>query len=401
MSANPAHLRIIQAQALLDEDADRAEHSALNDSGVDNLPPFPPIDAYAADPLAVDMRRDHGAAHKPVSTADTPTRAPAPLILRPLHEIVAEEREPEWLLHKIFEACVLAVLAGPRGTFKSFIALHWAILMAIAGHAGVILSGEGAGLDRRGAAWMRQHGKGLKLADLPLVALERPINLNLTAAMVSLTAAIAALPRRPAFIVIDTFSKFSAGLDENDNSEVATFLSGLSYHLREELGCSVLLVAHSGHSDDRRPRGASTLMANPDCEYIVSRAPGSMVVTVTRDRFKDAASMPPLAYEATVIDLGRNDRFGDPVTSLALIATEPESPKPKAGGRNQEKAVVALREWCRANPEATAISSIDVRAIFKTLGLDNKRRPEILNYLVAAKAITPSVGGFTIDRAML
>src|ERR1700738_183613 len=118
---------------------------------------------------------------------------PRPIILRHIREIVAERREPEWLIHKIIEKNVLAVIAGPRGTFKSFIALDWSMRMALNGHAGVILSGEGAGLDRRIAAWMNQHRDSTDLATLPLVALERPLNLTSIAEMVALCEAIKGL----------------------------------------------------------------------------------------------------------------------------------------------------------------------------------------------------------------
>ncbi len=40
-------------------------------------------------------------------------------------------------------------------------------------------------------------------------------------------------------------------------------------------------------------------MANPDAEYIVERPdPQGMTATVTRERFKDCAPLPPLAYRA-------------------------------------------------------------------------------------------------------
>jgi KaiC/GvpD/RAD55 family RecA-like ATPase len=251
-------------------------------------------------------------ANKPLSVTDTPDVEAAygaiskarPIVLRPVHEIVAEQREPEWLIHKVIERNVLAVIAGPRSTFKSFIALDWAMRMALDGYAGVILSGEGGGLDRRVAVWMKQHRENVDLSTVPLDALERPLNLNSIVELEALREVIDKLPTPPAFIVIDTFSKFSAGLDENNNSEVAAFLSALSV-FREEWKCTVILVAHSGHGDAKRPRGASSLMSNPDAEYIVNRPdPNGMVVTVSRERFKDAPSLAPLAYEARLIDLG-------------------------------------------------------------------------------------------------
>lgn len=321
------------------------------------------------------------------------------IILRPIHEIVAERREPEWLIDDIIERRVLAVLAGPRGTFKSFIALDWSMRMALDGHTGVILSGEGQGLGNRVAAWMNQHREDVDLSTLPLMAHELPINLNSLLELESLRLACSELIATPKFIVIDTFSKFSAGIDENSNGEVAAFLSGLSM-LRDEFGSTILLVAHSGHGDAKRPRGANALMSNPDCEYIVER--NGMTVTVTRDRFKDTPSLLPLVYEAKVIDLGRMDSRGRPVTSVALVSSDLAPPTALKGrGKNQERALIALNEWARTNPTAAHITSIAITEIFKAQKIYPKRRKEVLDYLTNIRVLTPSIGGFTVDQAML
>jgi hypothetical protein len=187
---------------------------------------------------------------------------PPPVVLRHIAEIVAEQREPEWLLDDVIEANVLAVLAGPRSTFKSFVALDWSMRIALSGRPVVILSGEGAGLDRRVDAWMRTHAPTRAIERMPVYCLERAMNLNQEVDMVLLKAAIERLGECPAIVVVDTFSKFSAGLDENDNGEVSTYLARLSLAIRDAFGASVLLVAHSGHSEAGRPRGASSLMAN-------------------------------------------------------------------------------------------------------------------------------------------
>lgn len=360
--------------------------------------PINPADAYAEYAGLYESPESNEGERAKSKSNGASTDEPA-IRLRPIHEIVAEQREPEWLIHKVIERNVLAVIAGPRSTFKSFIALDWAMRMALDGHTGVILSGEGAGLDRRVDAWIRHHRENLDLTTVPLVALEHALNLSLPVQLELLSSAIMDLPQRAAFILIDTLSKFSAGMDENDNGEVAAFLAALTSSLRERFACTVLLVAHSGHGDAKRPRGASSLMCNPDVEYIVTRPdPSGMTVTVSRDRFKDAPSMQPLAYEAKVIELGRVDRYGEAITSLALASTElPGSPTTaRYRGRNQEKLVVALKEWHRSNPVAMHISSIDLDAICKTQKFDRKRRREVLDSFVNAQILSPSIGGYAI-----
>lgn len=357
-------------------------------------PEWPPLEAYAEEP---ELRPD-----LPIRPADD--AGAASIVLRPLHEIVAERREPEWLIEDVIEANVLAVIAGARGTFKSFVALDWSMRIAAGGHGVVILSGEGAGLDRRADAWMRTHAPRADIASLPVFALERPLNLNHDVDMLLLRSAIDRLGRAPAMVVIDTFSKFAAGLDENDNGEVSTYLSRLSEYIRHAITTTVLLVAHSGHGDAKRPRGASALMANPDAEYILERpSPSAMTIAVSRERFKDCPALPALGYEARVVDLGRTDKRGRPVTSLALTTADVVMPAPKReGGRNQERAMIALREYHRANPGSRFLTSLDLSGILTAQGLrDRRRRPEVIAWLVAAGILTNSVGGHVFDPTNL
>jgi len=112
------------------------------------------------------------------------------LVLRSVAEIVTERREATWLIHNVLEANVLAVLAGPRASFKSFIALDWAMRIAMADNPVVILSGEGAGLGRRAEAWMQEHGKGRSVDELNVLALESVANLNAEQDMQDLQEAI-------------------------------------------------------------------------------------------------------------------------------------------------------------------------------------------------------------------
>jgi hypothetical protein len=201
--------------------------------------------------------------------------------------------------------------------------------------------------------------------------------------------------------VLDTWSKFAGGLDENSNSEVAAYLSSLSRALRERFNSTVLIVAHTGHTEGGRPRGASALTANTDCELIVTRQPLAMTVAISRERFKDTPSLPPLGYEAKVIDLGRLDSYGEPVTSLALYSTDAPPARPKAAGANQQKAMAALKEWVRTNPDAPGISSSDLRSLLKAQGFDDRRRPELIKYMTDVHVLVASVCGFTIDKVLL
>jgi hypothetical protein len=352
---------------------------------------MPPIEAYEDDPEAAEDRPARPAA----------IAGGVKISLRPLHEIVAEQREAEWLLHKVLEAHVLAVLAGPRGTFKSFIALDWSMRVAAAGHGVVMMSGEGAGLDRRADAWRRTHDPAIDMPSLPFVAVERPVNLRLAAELEDLTAAIDTLPKHPALVVVDTFSKFSAGIDENDNGEVSAYLAGLSETLRDRYRCTVLMVAHSGHGDAKRPRGASALMANPDAEYIVDRSPPpGLLVTVSRERFKDSPAFDPLAYEAKTVDLGRHDAYGEPVTSLALVTTgPPPMARKQPSGRAQRQILAGLRNLQRDSKTRMFWSLEDLRAIGRGGGLSKATARSAVESLTLSGFLVPiAPGGYGLPK---
>jgi len=335
-----------------------------------------------------------------LATARTALNAPpaSTIALRHIADIVAERREPQWLrgLHKMLERDVLAVLAGSRSTFKSFIAHHWAMLTAVSGEPVVILSAEGAGLDRRTDAWMRTHAPAVDLRSLKLYAFERALKLNASATLDDLRQANDAMGCNPALTVVDTLSKFAPGLDENNNAEVALYLATVGNWLREHYRCTGLLVAHAGHGDARRPRGASSLMANPDAEYIVERPdPIGMTVTVTRERFKDSPSLAPLAYTAEVVDLGRLDSYGEPVTSLVMRdAAVPAAGKPELHGRAQRQLLAALR--AQSSEDAGIWTLADIREIGRKAGLQRNTARSAAEALTFSSHLTATIGGWKL-----
>ncbi|MFX4404571.1 AAA family ATPase, partial [Acinetobacter baumannii] len=73
---------------------------------------------------------------------------------------------------------VIAVVAGKRGSYKSFIALDWSFRVARDVGPVYVISGEGGDYDRRAKAWIKQHGGGDE--SLPLYIVERRLDLNTT-----------------------------------------------------------------------------------------------------------------------------------------------------------------------------------------------------------------------------
>lgn len=324
------------------------------------------------------------------------------IVLRTAAEIIRDTKETDWLIDDVLERKVCALMVGARGSLKSFVALHWLMQCAVEGKGVVALSAEGDGLGRRMDAWHKTFSPAVDMEDLKLVAYERSISLVMDDVRIELSQAIDKIGWAPEVLLIDTLSKYSAGLDENENSEARDFLANLAATFTYVFGCSILLVGHTGYAASDRLRGASSFGANTEAEYIVTRqSPLEFVCKVTRERFKDSPPLEPLAYKGEVVDLGRVDKRGRPVTSLVMRGTDVPAPKLPGMGANQRKAITALTEWLRARPDAQHISTIDIGELLKAQGINRARKPEVLNSLVNARIITPSVGGYMVDRKAL
>lgn len=247
---------------------------------------------------------------------------PAGPLARPLSDVLAHPTFPRWLLEDELERGVIALMAGQRGSYKSFKALDWGMRVALQGMPVYAISAEGGDFDRRARAYLAHFGCDIPMSEIPMYVVERRLNLSDKAGVEMIRQDCKALGIRPVLFILDTFSKLSGGLDENDNSEVKLFIGRLDNGLKREFDATVLLVAHTGHSDKTRARGASALGADTDAEYIVSRLPGADTVSISRERFKSSPELPPLFYQHKVVDLGYADTYGRPVTSLVLEPAE-------------------------------------------------------------------------------
>lgn len=273
-------------------------------------------------------------------SAEAPPKGTREPLARPLAEVLANPTQTRWLLRDELEQGVIALMAGPRGSYKSFKALHWAMRVALEGHPVYVVSAEGGDFGRRAEAWAKHHGHAGDA--LPVYVVERRLDLNSKDGVESIRQDCQRLNIRPVLFVLDTFSKLSGGLDENDNSEVKLFLGRLDNGLKrpapQAFDATVLLVAHTGHADNGRARGASALEADTDACYIVSRDAITSTVAVSRERFKSSPELPPLIYRPKIVTLDRLDDDMVPVTSLVLEPAEGPDGRPSKGprGRNQK-----------------------------------------------------------------
>lgn len=336
---------------------------------------------------------------------------PEPLVLRTALECAETLPSSDWLLRPYLERNATGILYGDFGTYKSFLALDWALRVAMGipaigtnyyreGAPVVFISAEGRGLAKRLRAWCK-HTYSTRdwqdvLAKAPLRIIERAVNLSDPENARQLADAVAALNITPALVVIDTLSRNSGGEVEASTGEATAYLAIIDQYLRSRFHCAVLMVHHVGHAEKGRIRGPIVLAANTDCLIRVERAGApDMVINVTVERLKDSDLPAPVSLRAVVVDLGEQDEDDSPITSLALDDNgEVVVPKREPNGKNQAALLAGIREWRRLHPEIDIISSLDLRDVAAAQGLkDRRRRDEAIKGLTKAEMLVPSVGG--------
>ena len=230
-----------------------------------------------------------------------------------------------------------AVLFGAPASYKSFLALDWALSVAhgvdwnerpVLQGSVVYLALEGqTGLATRSEAWHRE--RGLKDTDAPFYAVTTPLSLadeagDLMPLMDGIEDGLGGV--NPTMIVVDTLARSFVGADENSSTDMGVFVHNIDL-LIERFDCTVLVVHHSGKQTERGMRGSSSLKAAVSSEFELVKTVGSQSVALHVRKQKDveeAKSQWLTAREVSWVQSG----FGEERTSLVLDATdEPDAPK--------------------------------------------------------------------------
>jgi len=244
--------------------------------------------------------------------------------------------DPEWLVKDILPAKSLAILYGPPGAGKTFLALDVALSVASAsdwaGHpttpgAVVYIVAEGvAGLSKRLKAWGVVHGvsdvsRVYLVPDAPQLAQGTDVEHLLRDLQVQ-------IPEPISLVIIDTLARCFLGGDENSAKDVGKLIAGAD-RLRKKLDCAVLLVHHTTKKGDAE-RGSSALRGAPETMMSVDLDSG--LLTLTCEKQKDAASFAPVRLRlrpvsgsgsCVVEPAGARSTYGKPLQCLGVLAEHP------------------------------------------------------------------------------
>ena len=253
-----------------------------------------------------------------------------------------------WLVKHWIQDQALVMVHGPSGGGKTFVTLDWMLHIASGkanwfGHkvkAGnmVYLAGEGHhGLRSRIAAWKHHNN----VTSLNMWVSKSGVDLNTVEGYFKVAEAIRALKIKPDVITVDTLHRFMAG-DENSAQDAKTMLDACAA-LMQEFGCTVILVHHTGVSDEaqHRARGSSAWRGALDIEIsVVPSKPGKPMEIIQR-KSKDAEMAYTVYVELESVAIPNwFDEDGEQVTSAVVVKGEaPENAKKtNAGFVSFEKA---------------------------------------------------------------
>ena len=263
---------------------------------------------------------------------------------------------PGYIVKGLLQRASHAVLYGPPGAGKTFVALDIAYHVA-AGQpwmerrvkAGLVLylAYEGiGGIAKRAQALRKVYGD----ADVPLYVQAADYNLRVPEGRKSLGATLAELPEKPVLIVIDTLARAMKGGDENSAKDMGELNDAVAA-LIESTGACVMLVHHSGKNKGNGARGSSALLGAVDTEIEVD----GWKIRSTKQR--DVELGDPIGFELHTHQIGI-DEDGDAMFSCTVAARDIS----KNGGPVWTEAFIlgvltapvdrtALRKVCEAKYE--------------------------------------------------
>ena len=258
--------------------------------------------------------------------------------LVPADEFSSQPSPISWLVKRWVQEQALVMVHGPSGGGKTFVVLDWCLRIASAtpewcgnkvksGNV-VYLAGEGHhGLRGRIAAWKHHHSAG----KLSMWLSKHGCDLNTPVGYLKVVEHVRMLPDPPKVIVVDTLHRFLAG-DENSAQDAKTMLDACS-NLMLEFNCSVILVHHTGVSEEaqHRARGSSAWRGALDIEISVIPSGPNQPLQLVQRKSKDAEIASPIFMDLQQVTIPRwYDEDNQPVTSAVPVqASAPPAPSKK------------------------------------------------------------------------
>lgn len=319
--------------------------------------------------------------------------------LIPADEFSSKPAPIRWLVKHWLPENSMIMVHGPSGGGKTFTVLDWC--MSLASGLGewfgyktktaniIYLAGEGHyGLKARITAWKQEK----KVNNLKMWVSKDGCDLNTPDGYMKVINNLRTISEKPDLIVVDTLHRFLAG-DENSSQDAKTMLDACAGLMRD-FECSVLLVHHTGVSDEaqHRARGSSAWKGALDAEFSVLPGRDDNPMQIICRKMKDA-EMPQTIYASLkrVEVIGWFDEDGEQVTSAVLSQEDEPVETTKRTPKIDEYRQLFENAWFHSGCElVNGIPYLSRSALrnklendgFATRTIDNMMKPSETNKMI-------------------
>lgn len=318
-------------------------------------------------------------------------------------EFEGQAAKVDWFVKGFLPRAQLAILFGPSGSGKSFLAFDlcaaiargletWNGKRVMKARVAYLVAEGVPGFRQRIKAYRAEHGVSASDLDMTIIAGVVP---NLTDAE-SVKRLKADLEKFGPYdlIVFDTFAQVTSGANENSGEAMGTALK----HCREiaqVCGAMSLLVHHSGKDDTKGARGWSGLKAAADVELEVKRDKDGEQRSVTITKMKDGEDNAAQGFKLRSVSMGK-DEDGDDITSCVVEYNDAgQVSKAQKLGHNQATLMRALADLQGFNSgegiEEEKLIAATVEMLHLKEGAKQDMRPtrakEALNALIGSKCV--------------
>jgi putative DNA primase/helicase len=239
------------------------------------------------------------------------------------------DRKVSWILQKFVPAGANGVYFAPSGTFKTFVTLDlccsiaasmdWQELKLSHGQVFYIAAEGDLTIARRIKAWEITHAKkvGERLAVVSHAI--SPTDLSMKERLIEkINATSKRNGVKPTLVVFDTLAQCSAGLEENNSSEMGRYLAECN-DISRRTGATVLNIHHTGKRGADF-RGSSSIKGNVD--FMLTSEPirnrNSTRLSIIKQKDGEQKGL-YLDFNLEKVSLGFDDQFGEDVTSLSVL----------------------------------------------------------------------------------
>ena len=288
----------------------------LSDAEIHSLTAGFTLSGYTADQTNAEVQKMiDGARRKGFDQAAqaSPQKSDQPVkkILTMISDI--EIKDPKYLIEETIETPSVVGLVGPSGSCKTMKAIDKGMSIAtgtpyhgLAVEKGLVImsAGEGhSGIPRRIEAWCNHHGQDITLANFALTSCAVSLfDETYMTAFCSEVDELASRLGKPKLIIINTVARHMSGLDENSARDTGALIATAD-KLKNDYGCVVMLVHHTGHANQDRARGSTAFKGALDTEILV-KSLGENDVIVSCEKQKDGA--PFAARQFLKVPLGKS-----------------------------------------------------------------------------------------------